>query len=161
MLSSHELNIQLTGWLPVEGDVEIKWDLESTPLEFRTNNALGSDGMVGVYFYSAEGENVGGLQIDLHSPLQYHLDWCSETMTNLPVNPPSPSDQVWRITLTRTAGIRVVIHCNDVEVINILMSDSTCHKYSKWSRHWNRNVTKIRFRSTETPADYYRPQPGD
>ena len=159
MLSIHELNLQITGWLPVQRSVYIEWDLESTPLGIRTNSVLGSNDRVDVYFYSAEGELAGRVILRFASTLQYWLDWCSTSWTNLPVTPPSATDKVWRITLTRTAGVRLVIHCNDVEVLNTLLSEATCR--SGWSTYWNRDVTKIRFYSPDTASDYYRPQPGD
>ena len=139
--------------------VKIEWDLESTPLMVRTNSVLGSDERVTVFFYSVEGEPAGGVYLDFKSTLQYFLEWCFTVWTNLPVTLPSAADKVWRITLTRTASVRLVIHCNDVEVLNILLL-STCSS-STWSTYWSRDVTKIEFRSSDKASDYYRPQPGD
>ena len=136
---------------------KIEWDLESIPLGIRTNSVLGNNDMVDVLFYSAEGELAGRVLLRFTSTLQYLLDMCS-TWTNLPVTPPSATDKVWRITLTRTAGVRLVIHCNDVEVLNTLLSEATC-SYSRWSTIWNRDVTKIIFSSSDTASDYNR-QPG-
>ena len=141
--------------------VKIEWDPESTSLEVRTNSVLGSNDKVDVYFFSAEGESAGvhfaggvGLYFTT-TPLQYQLGWCSASYTNLPVTPPSADDKVWRITLTRISGIRLVIHCNDVEVLNTLISQATC-SYSGWSTIWNREVTKIEFTSGDRASDYYK-----
>ena len=139
-----------TGWLPVQRNVKIVCDLESTPLEVRTNSVLGSGDNVVVYLYSAEGEVAGRVQLRFTSTLQYKLNWCTESWTNLPVTPPSATDNFWRFTLTRTAGIRLVIHCNDVEVLNTLFPQATCSE-SGW-----RNVTEINFSSGDTASDYYR-----
>ncbi|XP_063676553.1 uncharacterized protein LOC134812879 isoform X2 [Bolinopsis microptera] len=144
------------GGLPVEHDVEIEWDLESTPLEIRTDSVLGSDDEVMVYFLSAEGENAGLVQLYFYSTPQYYIDWCSREETNLVILP-SDTVKVWRITLTRTAGVRLVIHCNDEEVLNILLSQSTCGP-PDWSTVWNRDVTKIKFSSSDTASDYYGTQ---
>ncbi|XP_063686031.1 sushi, von Willebrand factor type A, EGF and pentraxin domain-containing protein 1-like [Bolinopsis microptera] len=146
------------GWLPVEREVEIEWDLESTPLEVKTNSVLGSDDQVAVWLYSAGGEFAGAVGLWFFSTPQCWVSWCGTFWINLPVNPPSPTDKVWRITLTRTAGVRLVIHCNEVEVLNILLSQSTCSG-SDWSTYWNRDVTKIKFWSVDTASDYYGPQP--
>ena len=147
------------GWIPVRrGEVQ-DHDLESFPLEIKTDSALGSEDTLGVYFLSAGGESAGGVFLCFTSHPQYCLGWCT-SWTNLPVNPPSATDKVWRITLTRTAGVRIVIHCNDVEVLNTLLSQATCSR-SEWSTYWNRDVTKIMFASWDTASDYYRPQPGD
>ena len=140
--------------------VYIEWDLESKPLEIMTNSVLGSDDMVAVLFYSAKGQDAGKVVLYFTSTLQYFLTYCSTSDTYLPVTPPSATDKVWRITLTRTAGVRLVIHCNEVEVLNTLLSQATC-SHSSWSTYWNRDVTKIMFYYFETASDYYRPQPGD
>ena len=155
LLSSDEFNLQITGWLPVQRGVKIEWDLESTPLEVRTNSVLGSDERVDVVFYSAEGEYAGEVNLIFTSNLQYLIDWCGTTYTNLPVTPPSADDKVWRITLTRTAGVRLVIHCNNVEVLNTLISEATCSR-SDWSTYWSRDVTKIQFHHNGLASDDYR-----
>ena len=144
----------------MQGNVIIAWDLESTPLEFRTNSVLGSVDQVIIYFYSAGGNIAGEVALRFTSTLQYSLNWCSTSWTILPVTPPSATDKVWRFTLTKTAGVRVVIHCNDVEVLNTLISQATCSD-SGWSTVWSRDVAKIMFRSDDTASDYYRPQSGD
>ena len=133
--------------------VRIEWDLESTPLEIRTNSVLGNSDRVHVNFYSAGGDEVGRVYLRYHSPVQYYLEWCSPSWTNFPVTEPSANDKVWRITLTRTAGVRLVIHCNDVEVFNRLLSTCT---YGAWSTYWSRDVTKIWFDSSDTASDDYK-----
>ena len=138
--------------------VSLEWDLESTPLEIRTNSMLGSNDRVRVIFYSAEGEHAGQVSLFFRSTLQYDLNWCSSSYYNLPVAPPSATDKVWRITLTRTAGVRLVIYCNDVEVLNTLLSQEC--RVSFWSTVWNRDVKKISF-IYDTASDYYRTQTGD
>ena len=135
----------------MQRDVRIEWDLESTPLEIRTNSVLGSGDQVWVFFYSAEGL-AGGVHLHFTSTLNYWLSYCTTSYTNLPVTPPSANEKVWRITITRTAGVRVVIHCNEVEVLNTLVSEATC---DTWSTGWNKDVTKIEFSSSDTASDYY------
>ena len=137
----------------MQRQVLLEWDLESTPLEVKTNSVLGSDDQVLVYFYSAGGEPVGVVKLRFLLQYVYTLYWCGRY--NLPVTPPSANDKVWRFTLTRTAGVRLVIHCNDVEVLNKLISEATCSD-SKWSTYWNRDVTKIKFNSGDTASDFYR-----
>ncbi|XP_063678266.1 uncharacterized protein LOC134814158 isoform X2 [Bolinopsis microptera] len=140
------------GEFPVKRAVEIEWDLESTPLEIRTDSVLGSDDQVYVDFYSAEEKYAGGFALYFTSTPQYELGYCTSG-TDFPVNLPSTADKVWRITLTS----RVVIHCNEVEVLNKLLSESTCSD-SKWRTIWNRDVTKIWFDSDDTASDYYGTQ---
>ena len=138
----------------MQRDVFIEWDLESTPLEVRTDNVLESNEVVYVTFFSASKTYAGRVEL-ITSTLQYHLHTCTTTWTILPVTPPSVADKVWRITLTKTAGVRLMIHCNDVEVLNKLFSDATCSN-SEWSKYWNNDVTMIKFYSGDTASDYYR-----
>ncbi|XP_063678964.1 uncharacterized protein LOC134814712 [Bolinopsis microptera] len=152
------ISLSLCGWLPVEREVQIEWDLESTPLEIKTNSGLRSGEAVKVRFYSSIIDYAGLVQLYFDSTPQYNLGYCNTPYMNLHVNPPSPTDKVWRITLTRTAGVRLVIHCNEVEVLNILISQATCSD-SSWSTYWNRDVTKIKFFSSDSASDYYGPGP--
>ena len=136
---------------------KIEWDLESIPLVIRTNSVLGSYEMARVFFYSAGGWPAGRVSLQFTVDLQYFPGGCSNSWIYLPVTPPSATEKVWRIAVTRTAGVRLVIHCNDVEVLNKLLS--TC-SHGGWSTFWNRDVTKIMFRLSDTASDYYKPQPG-
>ena len=129
-------------------------DLETTPLEIKTNSAIGSGDYVKVLFYSVKSRRAGGFELHFNSTLQYEISECS-SYTNFSTNPPADVNKIWRITKTRTSGIRLQIHCNDVEVLNILMSDTTCSS-SSWSTYWNRDIEKIYFGNSDTASDYYK-----
>ncbi|KAL5263951.1 hypothetical protein ACHWQZ_G005142 [Mnemiopsis leidyi] len=151
--------VLLTG---VTADIQGNWtavkpavDLETTPLEIKTNSTLGSGDEVEVYFYNSQGEVAGRVWIYFSSTPQYLLYWCSSS-TNFTSNLPAAVDKVWRISLNRTSGIRLQIHCNDVEVLNFLLSDDTCLNYSYWRKYWSRDVEKIAFSAGDAASDYYR-----
>ena len=109
-----------------------------------------------VYFYTSGREYVGLVRIRFYSTPQYHIDYCMSSWTNFPVSLPTEVEKVWRITLNRNSGIRLLIHCNNVEVLNILMSD-TCVYWSSYSTYWSRTVGKISFYYYyDTASDYYR-----
>jgi hypothetical protein len=134
--------------------VKIDFDLKTTSLEIKTDSTIGSGDHVYVVFHTSQGSWAGLVDIRFTSPPQYYLGWCT-SWTNFPVNLPTATHKIWRITKTRTSGIRLVIHCNDVEVLNFLISDSTCGSTS-WST-WNRTVTEIYFDSRwDTASDSYR-----
>ena len=150
----------ITGWIAVQREVLIDFNLEQYSLAIKTDSTLGSNEGVAVKFYtSPEGYSAGELQLDFSSTPQYRIWYCNIDYTNFPTNLPPDNDKVWRVTLTRTSGIRLVVHCNEVEVINILMSDSKCN-ISNWSTFWSREVAKIKFSSFDDASDYYQPQPG-
>ena len=153
------MNIQLTGWLRMhDWEVELEWDLESIPFEFKTDGDK-EDELI-VSFSSATGENAGEVTLRFEPEALYSSLGECNTMSSLPVKPPDSRKKVWGITLTRTAGVRLVIHCNEMEVLNKLLS-STC-SLAGWDTVWNRDVTKIRLRSKSHYTAYLdRPQPGD
>ena len=110
-----------------------------------------------MFFYTAGGDSAGGFFLYFTSPPQYGLDYCSTSWTNFPTALPTETDKIWTITLTRTSGtVRVIIHCNNKEVLNVVLSDTTC-SYSSWSTDWSRDVESILFHSYDTASDFYRP----
>ena len=149
----------ITGWIAVQREVTIDFNPEQYSLNIKTDSTLGSNEGVVAKFYSSQGDWAGTLHLYFSSTPQCLIGACSSRRTNFPTSLPSDNDKVWRITLTRTSGIRLVVHCNEVEVVNTLMSDSTCGK-SDWSKYWSREVAKIRFPSYDTASDYYQTQPG-
>ena len=151
----------ITGWIAVpRGEMIINFNLEQNSLEFKTNSTLESSDSVRLNFRTSQDVSVGGLYIFFLSTLQYFIWSCSSSTTNFPTDLPTATDKVWRVTLTRTSGIRLVIHCNEVEVLNFLISDSTCGR-SDWSTYWSRKVAKILFPNNDSATDFYRPQSGE
>ena len=97
----------------------------------------------------------GGVVLIFTDPPQFQIRSCTLS-TDFPTQPPTGTDdKVWKITLTRTSGIRLVIHCNEVEVLKFVLSESTCTD-SSWSSAWNREVDELRFDDEDTASDYYR-----
>ena len=139
-------------------------DIETAPLEIKTNSLLGSEDEVAVFFYNSRGDFAGGVRISFSFTPQYLLDKCSHLnqYTNFPSTLPAAVDKVWRIrlSLTKTSVTRLQIHCNDVEVLNVLLSDDTCND-SYWRDYWSRDVEKIVFSIHDTASDYYRYIPGN
>ena len=131
------------------------YDPQSSPLDIKTDSVIGSDEKVYVLFRTAQGDSSGSVVIYFSSPPQYYFPYCTSSDTNFPTSIPSAPDKIWRITLSRNAGVpRVVIHCNEEEVLNILISRTTCTNPSRYSR-WTRQVEKIEFSSSDTASDYH------
>ena len=57
---------------------------------------------------------------------------------------------------------RITVHCNEVEVVDIIMSDKTCYfAISIWRMMWSEEVEQIQFTpSFDTASDFYIPAPG-
>ena len=126
-------------------------------MEIMTDSELGiSEERMQLFFYNSLGYYAGGFNLFFSSIPWYWIQFCTISLrTNFPTDLPAARNKIWRITLTKTSGIRLQIHCNNVEVLNILLSDTTCGK-SDWSTYWNREIEKIRFGPFDSVSDYYR-----
>ena len=152
--------VTTSGWIAVQRGVKIDFNPEQYSLVITTDSTLGSNNEVVVWFFTSQGFSAGDLYLYFTSTLQYQIWPCSSGRTNFPTNLPPDNDKVWRVTLTRTSGIRLVIHCNEEEVLNTMISDSWCVD-SNWSTRWTREAAKIEFSSEyDTASDYYQTQPG-
>ena len=136
--------------------MDINFDLENSPLQIKTDSVVGSNEKVSVTFYSGSSW-VGGVYLRFTSPPKYRLYYCGSLTYNFPTVLPSETDKVWTITKSKVSDeIRVVIHCNDKEVLNVVLSDTTC-SHSSWSESWSKAVDEIYFSSAyNTASDYYR-----
>ena len=141
-------------------DVRIDWNLENVPVKIRTNSVLGSKERLNILFYSAQDDIAGGVQIKFLLTPKYYFGWCTG-WNNFPSTLPSATQKTWRITLDKSEGIRVIIHCNGVLVLNLLLSDETCRYRYSWKRYWSRDVTKISFTSYDKSSDLYKPLSGN
>ena len=106
-----------------------------------------------VIFYDTSRSESAGVRIRFTSTPQYWLEGCSSSLTDFPVTLPSTTDKVWRFTKTCSSGVRVIIHCNNVEVANVLL-DTYCGADNSWSEIWNREVAYIQL--YDYASDYYR-----
>ena len=131
-------------------------DLGISILELKTGTSQSYGEAMKVGFYTDSGDMAGGVILYFTSPPLFELSHCTSSRTDFSAALPTDTNKVWGITLTKTSGIRLVIHCNEVEVLNFLMSDSTCGVSSEWSDTWNRDIKQIRFLEDDTASDYYR-----
>ena len=126
---------------------------------------MGSDEVVNVEFNTHGGTPVGGARIKFSSPPRYNIIKCSANGNNYAFPGSSKirkdGDMVWKITLSVTdEGARILFHCNDVEVLNVLASASTCQD-SNWENYWtsSMNVVMVVFYLADTASDFYSFQP--
>ena len=145
-----------TGWTAVQRDVEMNFNPEKTSLQIKTDSLIGSEERIFVDFYNAEGDFTGGVIIYFTTPPTYLIPYCI-AHADFPIEFPPATEKIWRITVTKTSGIRLVIQCNDVEVLNFLMTDSTCTNPDwDWDQYWSRDVVKITFPALhDTASDFY------
>ena len=151
-----------TDWLPVQRGMKIDLDLENSSLEIKTDSKRGSAEKVIVTFFSLEEERAGGITLSFRSPITYRIKKCIDDQVGFPIEIPTETNKVWRITLSRTVELerRVIIHCNEVEVLDIVLTETLCDQ-NYWRSHWGRDVAKIAFDSADEGArdrasDFYR-----
>jgi hypothetical protein len=145
------------GWLVATKDKAIDFDLDATPLELKTDSTIGSGEIVNLVFYPVlGGPTSGGLSISFSDPPQYIVVECSQAV-NFPADLPTATDnnREWRVTLTRNSSVRMLIQCNGEEVLNFLLSDSTCTGFQGWKMPWTMKTMFVYFES-DTATDFYR-----
>ena len=138
-------------WKTVERDVKIPHNLETTPLQIKTDSTAGSKDEVRVFLRTAGGDSAGYVQLYFSSPPEYYLGSCTKDYTDLPSTLPSEVNKVW--VITKLPGPRLTVQCNGVTVVDITMSD-TC-SYGLWGKYWSRKVEQIEFSSYDTASDEY------
>ena len=158
IIQYHTLTLKHTDWTAVERDVVVDIDLETKVLKVKTDSKVGSNDYLSFQLYDAVGEYAGGLDIQFKSPPEYYIWWCKATSNNIfPTDLPQVRDRVWKITLTRTSGIRLVIDCNDENILDHQISDSTCEE-STWATYWSRIVKGIKFLSRDKASHFFSSQ---
>lgn len=147
------------GWITVQRDVEITHDLEKTPLEISTNSEISSGESIYVKFLTDQSFSAGGLLIKLSGTPSYIIVACKTVDVTSTL--PTKKEKIWRITLTRAEPevIRLRMHCNDVEMFDFVLSDTTCD-VTEWKTTWNRDVGKIKFLTSDAASDFYRTYTG-
>ena len=134
--------------------VLLNYDLDDTPLEIKSSTSVGGR-RIDVHFFTDGNDYAGAISIITQSTPTYYIYFCSSHYSASPASQPSANFEIWRITLTKTSGVRLVVQCNEVEVINILMSSSTCSgSYS--GDTWTKDVNRISFSNVDTASYFYR-----
>ena len=147
----HNKTYSLPGWIPVDRTVKIDFDLETTPLEVKTDSQGPREQMY-ISLYDSQGKG-SSLIIRIKTIPHYKIDGCSDPI-DFPPELPAGLHRIWRIT--KLPGPRMQVHCNDVMVVDFLVSNSTC-RWKKWEL-WAKDVVKIWFSSRfDFASDFYRP----
>ena len=137
---------KLMSYLKISGDwipVKIEFNLETNPLEIKTDSEIGSGDQLRVNFYDSVGDVAGAIIINFHSTAKYYFHWCSRSSA-FPTTLPIARSKVWRITKTRMSeDIRFQIHCNGVEMLNVVLSSTFCADDGRWNIYYPRDIKRI------------------
>ena len=145
----------------IKDNTKIEFDLEGTPLQIKTIQG-GVD--VGVWFFDESDGSAGRIFLkDLtsspssHSPPTYEIYDCTSKRDFADeVVLPIDRDNVW--TITKHPGPRITVQCNEVTVVDVTMSEQACDK-TYWTTSWSKDVSKIKFSSSDKASEFYRPKP--
>ena len=78
--------------------MKIDYDLETNPLEIRSDSELESKDVVYVKFYTSQGDSAGGVLLWLTSPPQNHIENCRD-WTNFLTDLPTARVKIWKMTV--------------------------------------------------------------
>ena len=156
------------GWNPTSFRTNVYYDLEKVPLEIKTNNnSAHADEELNVRFYrySQIGyQPAGGVAITVSSTPMYFIYMCSY-WADLQTTLPTAAENMWKITKDGSSGIRLLIHCNGVLVLDFQLSDQTCtdsrFRNGIWNTYWSKDVTALEFYQSQNTDCSYRPHKGN
>ena len=139
----------------------IDFDPENVPLEIQTNSESGNGEQMILTFFSSQNIYAGGFMIKFSSRPKYLLPHCT-SWTDFPRRLPGPTKKIWRIAVHDLyPGVRLVVLCNEIQVLEVTLSNSKCSAESNWSSFWRDDVKKIYFNATDSASDFYRPYTGN
>ena len=143
--------------MDVTYDELIDFDLETYPLEIKTDSDAGSGDDIGVLFYTAE-EGIEdnyydrGFEVWFYNPPLYQIYSCTSEGQYFTTTPSLTLEDTWTITKTDTG---LTFELNGDEVLNYLFSSSSYSDYCVDA--YNVEVTRIMFDSDwDTASDQYR-----
>ena len=133
---------------------KIQWNPDTQNITVTTDSEVGSGDQVYVQFYDNDGNRAGGVYIAFFEQITYELGWCTDFKA-FRVSVPSETYKTWTITYN-IAKRTVVLYCNDIKVLNVVVSDSECNKIN-WPTYWEeRKPEQIQFSSSsDTASDFY------
>ena len=153
LFSFNRFHLISVKWRPTtkgKGNSKFTFDLESTPLQIKTNSTVGSIDVMRVHMYATDDSFKGGVKVSFKSPMKYLFSSCTG-WTKFPVQPPEAVDKTWTFRKTDTT---LSIECNGVEVLNYQFSDSSD---SDCLPKWGGDVVeKILIPNDDTASDFYR-----
>ena len=131
---------------------DITYNFQDTPLQIKSDSALGSDQTVNVQFFNVGGEYAGGVEIQYGDTMKYKIKDCKSAQLDFGVTIPSATERTWMIT--KKNPLSIIIHCNNVEVAVVLISPDNCDE-ADWFKYWSRIAKKIKFTLGDTASDSY------
>ena len=134
-------------------DVKKAWNPDSQNITVTTNSEAGSGEWVDVYFFDTAGILAGAVFINFGTEIMYYLGECSSSFTPFPTALlPAVTEKTWTITYNYME--RLVLHCNGVQVADVVLSECD---FSYWKKYWENKPTQMQFGmfGSDTASDTY------
>ena len=131
------------------------WNPDTQNITVTTNSTVGSKETVELEFHTSIGWYAGGVEISFDTPIRYKLGYCTSWI-NFPPTVTAAPQKIWTITYKyNTKEPSVVIHCNEVQVANVPISENEC-TVSFWKKFWELEPTQLHFSPFwDTASDSY------
>jgi len=131
-------NMFISVWKEISRNTNfIDYDLESHPLQIKTNSTVGSYETITVVFYSSTYNYIGGIYISFRDPPMYTIYSCADfTPFFLPGDKDKDKDKIWTFTKTDAA---LKMNCNGEDVLNYVFLESD---YEECASSWSQDVIR-------------------
>ena len=147
----------ISEWQQVETSKFIDHDLDTSTLMIRTDSWIRAGTYLGVRFYRhSTNASPSGIDIDMNSSW-YKIFKCRDSWIRFSTDLPNDGVRIWKIT--KTPEIRLIIHCNDKEVLNVQLSEAVCKNFkNNWQNFWGWGKglqERVKFAYHQSKTDLY------
>ena len=132
-------------WTTVTLDLKYAHDMETTPLQIKTDSADEGGDMMAMTFFSSDDTALGKIWVSFKNPPMYMIPYCSGEYLDFS-DLPAEQNRVWSIRKTATS---LEFTCNEVEAVTY--SFLTANN-AKCVPTWNVAATKVMFVSGKDTA---------
>ena len=147
-----------SGWIAVQlqNNISIPHSLDTTPFQIKTERETESKDPIFLKFLDQNDAQHGGITIRFNPTPRYRLRNCHPyEQTEFDPAPPRNPVKVWTIIKLPGPPIKVIVRCNDVEVLNTEINNNTCPS-SIWMSRWHVPVAAVQIGHSSKGADFYR-----
>ena len=152
-----ELHI-ISEWMQVKHMDFIKHDLDASPFLIKTDSSIRAGTTLIVWFYRLYSDvSTGGIQVEMSSPGFIKIFKCRNALINFGTELPNDDIKIWKIT--KTQDLRLIIHCNELEMLNVQLSETFCANFKiNWQKFWGWGKglqERMQFRLQQSKTDFY------
>ena len=126
---------KISEWMQVDTGKFIDHNLDNSTLLIRTDSSIRAGSVLVARFYQGNTyASPSGIGINMNSE-SYVLYQCRHSWRSFDTELPNDDIRIWKIT--KTPEIRIIIHCNNMEMLNIKLSETVCTSFKRsWQKFW-------------------------